>query len=201
MARLGRRALSARARLGLERDFSLLWAGQTVSVFGTLIGGFAVALVAVVVLGATPSDLALLRVAGLVPVVVTGAFVGALVDRTSRRTTMILADLGRFAVLLAVPALTALGQLSILWLAVIVALTGVLGLFFDVAYRAYLPSIVDRSRITTANARLETTNSAAEVAGFGLAGILVQAVTAPIAILVDSVSFLVCADRGGHPPP
>jgi hypothetical protein len=106
---------------------------------------------------------------------------------------MIWSDVGRFVVVLAVPALATVGYLTIGWLSIVVGLTAMLGLTFDVAYRAYLPSIVDRSRLTTANARLETTNAIAEVAGFGLAGLLVQALTAPIAIVVDSVSFLISA--------
>ena len=69
------------------------------------------------------------------------------------------------------PLLATLGYLTIGWLAVVVALTALLGLVFDVAYRAYLPLIVDRSRLTSANARLEATNSVGEVAGFGIAGL------------------------------
>ena len=92
---LGRRVRDARARIGLGPDFAKLWAGQSVSTFGTLVGRFALSLVAVVTLGATPCDLGLLRAAELVTVIVIGFLVGSLVDRVSRRATMIWADLGR----------------------------------------------------------------------------------------------------------
>ncbi|MEO5577319.1 MAG: MFS transporter [Gaiellaceae bacterium] len=70
---------------------------------------------------------------------------------------------------------------------------GVCTVFFDVAYQSYLPSLVGREQIVEGNAKLETSRSAASVAGPGFAGLLVSLLTAPVAILVDAISFLVSA--------
>ena len=69
-------------------------------------------------------------------------------------------------------------------------LAGVLTVFFDVAYGAYLPSLIPRSRLVDGNAKLEISRSGAQIAGPGLAGLLVQWLGAPTAILADALSYL-----------
>ncbi|MBA2363337.1 MAG: MFS transporter [Chloroflexia bacterium] len=174
-------------------DFLKLWAGQTVSVFGSLITGFALPLVAILTLQASPFQVALLGVAELAPGMLFGLFAGAWVDRLRRKPLMILADLGRAALLCSVPTAYAFDALGIAQLYVVGLLVSVLNVLFDVSYVSYLPSLVGRDSLIEGNSKLETTNSVAEVAGFGLAGILVQIFTAPWAILVDALTFLVSA--------
>jgi predicted MFS family arabinose efflux permease len=106
---------------------------------------------------------------------------------------MVWADLGRAALLLSVPAAALLDRLRIEQLYVVALLVGSLATFFEVSYRAYLPSLVRRDELVEANARLQASSSVAEVAGFGLAGLLVQLLTAPIAIVLDALSFLASA--------
>lgn len=174
-------------------DFVKLWAGQTVSVFGSLITGFALPLVAILALDASALDVALLGMAELAPGLVAGLFAGVWVDRLRRRPIMIAADLGRALLLASVPAAWALGALGLGQLYLVAMLVSVLTVCFDVSYAAYLPSLVARDRLVEGNAKLEASNSVAEVAGFGIAGVLVQLLTAPVAILVDALTFLVSA--------
>jgi MFS family permease len=182
-----------RSRLWREPDFVKLWAGQSVSLFGTLIGRFAFQLVAAITLEASPLQMSVLRVFDMAPALLIGLVAGVWVDRLRRRPLLIWADLGRTLLLLSVPAAALLGALRIELLYLVGFSVGVMATVFDVAYRSYLPSIVRRDQLVEANARLQATNSVAEVAGFGLAGGLVQVLTAPIAVLVDALSFLVSA--------
>jgi MFS family permease len=174
-------------------EFLKLWAGQSVSVFGSLVTGFALPLVAILTLRASPFQVGLLAVAELAPGMLLGLFAGAWVDRLRRKPLMILADLGRAAVLGSVPAAYAFGALEMAQLYGVALCVSVLNVLFDVSYVSYLPSIVGRDHLIEGNSKLEATNSIAEVAGFGLAGIMVQIFTAPWAILVDALTFLVSA--------
>lgn len=185
-----------RSRLGglwRHPDFLKLWAGQTVSLFGSFVGGFALPLAAILLLNATPPQLALLSAARLTPGLLVGLFAGVWVDRLRRRPLLIAADLGRALLLGSIPAAAVLGRLRVEHLYVVTLLAGILTVFFDVAYRSYLPSLVRREELVEGNSKLGATSAVAEVAGFGLAGALVQALTAPVAILFDAVSFVVSA--------
>jgi MFS family permease len=187
-------------------DFLKLWGGQTVSVFGTLIGRFAFLLVAAITLEATPFQMSILRVADMAPGLLVGLLAGVWVDRLSRRAIMIWTDLGRFLLVLSVPVAALLGVLAIEYLYAVALLVGVLATFFEIAYRAYLPWLVERDQLVEGNAKLQASSSVAEVGGFGLAGALVQLLTAPIAMVVDALSFLVSAIslaliRRPEPPP
>jgi len=181
------------SRLWRDPDFVKLWVGQTVSLFGTLVGRFALQLVAAITLAASPLEMSVLRVIDLAPTLLIGLFAGVWVDRLRRRPLLVWADVARSILLLSVPIAALLGVLRIEQLYLIGFLVGVMATLFDVAYRSYLPSLVKREQLVDANAKLQATNSVAEVAGFGLAGGLVQVLTAPVAVLVDAVSFLVSA--------
>jgi MFS family permease len=174
-------------------DFLKLWAGQTISVFGSYVSGFALSLVAVLTLDATPPQIALLAAAGYAPALVVAPFAGVWLDRVQRRPVLIATDLARALLLASVPLAYALDRLRYEQLVVVAVLLSALTVGFDIAYRAYLPSLVRPDQLVEGNAKLQGSNSVAEVAGFGLAGLLVQALTAPLAILVDVASFIVSA--------
>jgi MFS family permease len=189
-----------------NHDFLKLWLGQTISLAGSMIGGFALPLVAVLTLEATPLQLGLLRTFDIVPAILVGLFAGVWVDRLRRRPIMIWVDVGRAIVLFSIPVAALLGQLRIEQLYAVAVAVGVLTLLFDVAYRSYLPTLVSREALIEGNARVSASSSVVEVAGFGVAGALVQWLTAPIAILVDAASFLLSAlslrlIRHDEPPP
>ena len=69
-------------------------------------------------------------------------------------------------------------------------LVGILTVFFDVAYQSYLPSLVARDQLVDGNSKLEISRSGAQLAGPALAGALIQALKAPMAVLVDALSFV-----------
>ena len=118
---------------------------------------------------------------------------GVIVDRVRRRPVMIAADLGRALLLTCVPILALMHVLSIAQLIVIAASTGVLTVLFDVAYQSYLPSLVGADDLFQGNRLLSISSSTAEILGPSLTGVLVQLITAPLAILFDALSFLISA--------
>ena len=176
-----------------HRDFRRLLTGETISNFGSRMGDIAVSFAAVIAMGATPIHMALLAAVRLLPKMLFSLIAGVWVDRVPRRPLMIGADLGRFALLATIPFAAMLGRLGMSLFYPITLAVGVLDLLFDVAYGAYLPSLVDAADLIDANSKLSASYAAAEVSGFALAGWLVQILTAPYAILVDALSFIASA--------
>jgi MFS family permease len=171
-------------------DFMKLWVGQTVSEVGSVVTRTAVPLVALLVLGAGPYEMALIVVSASLAVLLVGFFAGAWVDRLRRRPLMILADVLRAGLLFSIPAAYLAGVLGMEQLYVVVFLEGCLGAFFDAAYPAYVPSLIGVDHVVDANSKLATSSSLAEIGGPGLAGGLVQLISAPFAILVDAISYV-----------
>jgi MFS family permease len=174
-------------------DFLRLWAAHTVTQIGAQVSFVAIPLAAVLVLDASPVQMGVLTAIGSIPALVLGLFAGVWVDRLRRRPILILADVGRGLVLATIPLAALFGVLGIWHLYVALLLVGAMTLFFDVAYRSYLPSLVRRELLVDGNSKLEVSRSAAEIVGPGLAGGLVQVFTAPLAILFDALSFLLSA--------
>ncbi len=195
-------------RTGLwhHRDFLRFWAAQSVSHVGTQISLLALPLLAALTLDASPFEVGVLAAAGQAPMLLVGLFAGAWVDRRLRRPVMMIADLGRAAVLLVIPIAAAFDALSMGVLYAVAFIAGTLTVFFDVSYLSYVPVLVGRGGLVEANGKLEATSSIAQVTGPGLGGLLVALLTAPFAMLVDAASFLVSAlflsrIRTVEPPP
>lgn len=184
---------SPRRGLLANGDFVRLWAGQTISQFGSQITFLALPLIAATILGAGPLEMGVLGAAEMAPFLLIGLPAGVWVDRLPRRPILILGDLGRGLALATIPLAYLVGGLSLPQLYAVAFATGTLTVFFDVAYMAYLPSLVKRDQLVEGNSKLEATRAAGQIAGPGVAGTLVQTVGAPLAILVDSLSFLVSA--------
>jgi len=127
------------------------------------------------------------------PVLITGLFAGVWVDRLRRRPVMISADLARAALLVSIPIAALAGALTMAHLYAVAAAAAAFTAFFDAAYPAYLPTLVGRENIVEGNAKLTASSSVAEMGGFAAAGALVQLLSGPTAILVDSVSYIVSA--------
>src|ERR1700694_2385766 len=156
--------------------FRWLWAGQTASVFGTAISRLAIPTIAIISLGATPFAVGVLGAVELAAFPLLGLVAGVWVDRWSRRTTMLVADVVRALALATIP-LAALGHvLGYAQLLAVAACSGVASVFFAIAYQSLVPSLVESDALEGANARLEFTNSAAQIAGNGLAGALITLV-------------------------
>lgn len=172
-----------------DRDFVRLWGAATVSTFGTLISATALPFAAILVLEASPGELAVLRAAELAPGFVVGLVAGAWVDRLRRRPILIVTDLASASLLVSVAGAALFGVLTLWQLAAVGAGLSVLGTFFDAAYRSYLPSLVDDAELVEGNSKLTAAAAVAEASAFGVGGWLVQALSAPVAILVDAVSY------------
>ena len=176
-----------------ERDFRRLWAATGVSMLGSFVTRTALPFAAILVLGAGAAEVGLIRGAELVAGLVVGLIAGAWVDRLRRRPILIWADLGRAVLLISVPVAFVLGGLTLLHLVVVAFGAAILTTFFDTADRAYLPTVIGRDRLVEANSTLTGTSAAAEFVGFGVSGWLIQWLTAPIAIALDALSFIVSA--------
>jgi MFS family permease len=171
-------------------DFRRLWGAQTVSQVGSQVSQLALPLVAVIALDASSLQVALLGTVEMLPFLLFALPAGAWVDRLRRRPILILADAGRALALGSVPLVAALSHVTIAQLYIVGFVTGTLTVFFDVAYQSYLPSLVSRDELVDGNAKLELSRSGAQIAGPGIAGLLVGAITAPYAVAVDAVSFV-----------
>ncbi|MGH2407923.1 MAG: MFS transporter [Candidatus Limnocylindrales bacterium] len=174
-------------------DFLKLWVGQTVSVFGTQITVLAIPTVAALTLKVAPFEFGLIETLEFLPFILLSLQAGVWVDRLRRRPILIVADLARAVSLLSIPIAFALGALTIWQLYLVVFVNGCLTVFFDVAYQSYLPSIVERDQVVEGNSRLELTRTAAARLGPGAAGVLIGIVTAPFAILLDGLSYVLSA--------
>ena len=193
---------------GLRRNraFMLLWSAATVSVFGSFVTRIALPFVAIETLRAGPIEIAALRAVDLVAALLVGFVAGAWVDRLRRRPVMIWADLGRAVLLGSIPVAAIGGWLTLAQVLLVSSLAAVLTTFFDVADKAYLPTVVGRAELVRANGALAATSSAMEFLAFGAAGFLVKLLTAPIAIAIDACSFIISAGflggiRRPEPPP
>jgi MFS family permease len=187
-------------------NFLRLWTGETISIFGSLVGRTALPFTAILVLDAGPIQIALLSAAELIPAFLAGPFVGVWVDRLRRRPIMIAADIGRFALLATIPIAHVFDALTMGQLYAVAFFVGVLTISFDVAYLSYLPTLVNKDQLLEGNSKLAASSSVAEVGGFSLSGWLVQLVTGPVTILIDAVSFLfsaafIAAIRAPERPP
>lgn len=169
------------------------WGAQTVSLAGTEITLLALPLTAILVLNATPLELGILGAATFLPSLLFSLVAGAVADRSRRVRLMVFCDLVRAAVLMLIPAGAVLGVLAMELLYLIAFVVGTCTVFHALAYSSAIPDIAGRDRLVEGNAKLETTRSLTQTLGPGLAGALVQTLTAPIAITVDSLSFLVSA--------
>ena len=164
-------------------DFLKLWSAETISQVGSQVTGLALPLVAIITLDVSAFEVALLGVIEFAPFILISLPAGVWVDRLPRRPILIVGDLGRAALLATIPIAYAVDALTIWQLYVVGFLFGVLTVFFDVAYQSYLPALVERDQLVDGNSKLEISRSGAQLAGPALAGVLIQALKAPLAIL------------------
>jgi MFS family permease len=178
-------APAARRGLWQHLDFRRLWIGETVSQFGTMVSQLALPLVAILVVHATTLEVGLLEAFQTAPFLLVGLPAGAWVERMRFRSVLIVNDVIRAAALGSIPLARLLGVLTIGQLFGVALITGVATVFFDVAYQSYLPQLVSREQLVAGNSRLQASESVSQIAG-----LLIQALTAPYAVLTDALSFL-----------
>lgn len=179
--------------LGRVPGFRSYWSAATVSSFGSAVSAVAVPVLVVTVLDASPFEVGLVNAAQFLPYALFGLIVGAYVDRFPRKPLLIWASIGRGVCLGAVPVLWSTGLLNLWGTAAALFVFGVLSVVGFAATQSLLPRIVPRPLLLAANARLDQSDAAAQTVGPALGGVLVSIVTAPIAIALDAVSYLVDA--------
>ncbi|MBA2392590.1 MAG: MFS transporter [Ktedonobacteraceae bacterium] len=142
-------------------NFLLLWGGQTVSQVGSQVTLWALPLVAVLTLKATPFQMGILAFIGRLPLLLIGLMAGVLADRISSRAILIVTDFGRAILIGSIPVAVLLHRLSLTQFYLVTFLVGCLSAFFDVAYQSFLPTLVEREQLVVANSRLEASNALA----------------------------------------
>lgn len=173
-----------------QSDLLKLWVGQSVSEVGSQVTEVALPLTAVVSLHVSAGQLGLVNMARWAPFLLFALIIGAYADRSRRRRLLVAADIGRAVVLAGIVAAAAVGVLDVWLLIGLVFVFGSLTVLFEVTYNAYVPSLVANDQLVSANSRLQASASVAQVGGPALGGLLVQLVTAPVALLADATSFL-----------
>jgi MFS family permease len=174
-------------------DFRRVFAAEVVSTFGSLMSRLAIPWLAVLVLGAGPTSMALLAVADVAASALAALLLGALVDRWPKRRTMIFCDLARATMLATVPAMAAFGLLTIAWLVAVVAVNGALTVAFELAQSAWIARSTAHEDLTGRNSALAAGNAATEAASFGITGWLFQWLGAVVVMVLDALTYVASA--------
>ena len=185
-----RRGLRAYLRLAANRNYALLWTSQLISLLGDRV--HYIALGFLVATRGTALDVGLTFAAAAISNVFFGPWAGALADRWDRRRTMIVSDLVRAAMVLAVPFVIDI-HISLVY--VVAFLVATVSLFFQPAKNALVPQIVEREDLVPANSATSVTETLADLVGIPLASLLV-AILSPViyvAFVLDSISYLASA--------
>ena len=177
-----------------NRDFLLLWSGQTVSTLGTNISALALPLL-VLALTHSPALAGFVAATRQVPYLLVSLPAGSLVDRWDRKKTMIYCDLLRWLALGTVPLAFVLGHLTLIHLYLVAFIEGTAYVLFTLSQISALPQVVDRSHLPQAYALDTTTEYLGTLLGPGLSAFIIGLVPiitigAILAYLVDSLSYL-----------
>jgi MFS family permease len=172
-------------------DFVKFWTGETLSLLGTQVTNLALPLTAIYAFHASDQEVGVLRFVQLAPYIGLALLFGVWVDRHRRRQVMLWTNGVRMVLIGAIPLLRWADWLNMPVLLVISCAVGIASVLFDVSWMPYVPSIVDPRHYVDANAQMGFSMSASSVAGPGIAGLLVAALTAPVALTVDAFSYLV----------
>jgi MFS family permease len=175
-----------------ETKFRRYWSAQTISLVGDQVSLLALPLLAALVLDASPAQMGYLTAAGLIPNLIFSLYAGVWVDRRRhRRHVMIATDIGRGVLLASIPVAYAFGTLTIGHLYAVAFAIGTLSIFFEVANMTLFVSLVPREGYVKAASLLNGSRAMSFVVGPSAAGWLVQLLSAPAALIVDAVSYLV----------
>jgi MFS family permease len=177
--------------LARHRDFRLLWCGEVAGKYGQSVTSVAMPLVAVATLHASPFRVGLLSAATWFAWLLIGLPVGAWVDRWRRRPIMLAAAAVSLLAFASVPVAHRFGALTYWMLLGVALVVGLAAVFFQTAYSAYLPSLVAPQDRSEGNAKLSGSGSAAQLAGFGTGGLIIQLAGAVDGLLANAGTFLI----------
>jgi len=187
-----------------HRDFRLLWTGETANKFGSAVTGLAMPLIAVTALHASTFQVGLLSAAGWLPWLLIGLPVGVWVDRWRSRPVMLAASAVSLVLFATVPLGARAGWLTMGQLIAVALATGAAGVFFQTAYTAYLPKLLDPADQAEGNAKLHGSASAAGIAGLGSGGLIAQLAGPVNGLVANTCTFLLslwCTGRIRHREP
>jgi MFS family permease len=179
--------------LWLSRDFRRVWGSLTVTAFGAQVTNLALPLTAALMLHATPLEMGVLIALETLPFALFSLHAGVLIDRIRKLPIVIVADVSRAVALAVIPFAAFTGWLTIEVLFAVGFFCGIQNVVGGAAYQVLLAQMAGRKRLVEANAKISLGETGSALVGPGIAGFLIQALTAPFAILVDAVSFLVSA--------
>lgn len=176
-----------------DRSFAWYWSGQSVSSFGSQVTVMALPLVTAVSLHGTPSQVGWVATATMLPYLLFSLIAGHLLEGRDARKVMLPANLVQATAIAVVPIAWVVGWLSVPLLVGLAFISGCAALCFGVVGFSYLPSLIAEDDLAAANRALQGSRTVAEVTGPGIAGILVGALGAPLALAVDATSYLASA--------
>ncbi|MDA8302992.1 MAG: MFS transporter [Actinomycetota bacterium] len=187
-------------------DFQKLFLSASTAQLGAQVTLLALPLVAILGLHASAVQVGLLAALGTLPYLLVGLPAGAWLERARLKRVLSFSALGRAVVLGSVPLLWAFHEVDMGFLYAIAVVVGLMSTFYDIAWQSYLPSLVGTSRLHEASSRLSIASSGAQLFGPGLAGFLIRALSAPLALLADAIGFVVAATsvqtiEAQDPPP
>lgn len=177
----------------LNRSFAYFWVGQSISTLGSQVTAFAIPLLAALTLHATAQQMGFLRAAEFIPFLILTLPAGVWADLGIRRSLMIFSNLIRGVVIIFVPLAITLGWAHLEVLYAVMLVMGSFKVIFEMAYQTYIPEIVDRHTLVNANSKIMMSYALGQSAGPGLAGLMVEILGAPLAVLADSLGFFLCA--------
>ncbi|GAA3067253.1 hypothetical protein GCM10020254_08570 [Streptomyces goshikiensis] len=150
-------------------------------------------LLASVSLNASLFEMGLLSAAGYVPYIGVSLFAGVWLDRKPKRAIIVLCDIARALLLLAIPIAWWLDLLSVPTLLVVALLVGCFSVVADVGSASILPALVERDDLIEGNSKLELSASSASIAGSALGGGIFQLLAGPVSMLINTVLFALSA--------
>ncbi len=176
-----------------QRDFVRLWLAQLVSSLGSRVTRTALPIIAVLSVDSSPLALGLLGALTVAPGALVALAAGGAVDRSRKRPILVAADLIRALAVGSLPVAAFAGVLTMPHIYAVAAVVGAASALFYITNTAYIPALVGVAHVVQGNSVTEATEAVAEVAGPGLGGALIQVFTAPIAVILDALSYLFSA--------
>lgn len=180
------------ARALRNRPFTLLWLGQSISIAGN--AAFTTALAwQVLLLTGSATAMGLVVVAQSLPQMILLALGGVMADRWSRRSLMLWSDTARGVAVMLVATLSALHVIQVWHLVILSILFGVVRSFFDPAYLAIMPSMVDHEELASANALTGVSQQIGRLCGPVVGALLVVIANPSGAFAFDGLTFAISA--------
>lgn len=172
-------------------DFRRYWSSAIINGFGSYVSALAIPLCAVLLLKASPAQMGMMGAAAALPFALLGLPAGVFLDR-NRKLPILLASKAVQAMSLAsIPLAWWLGLLTVQWLYAVSFITGSCGVVGGGAEVVFLTNMIGRDKLTDAQSKFTATDSAARLLAPGFAGVLIQWLTAPYAVLLNAIGFIV----------